>query len=360
MAQSILYYPTIDIPDGPWLRNALLYWDNISSIVPYRDYSDLSPELQYLRKCGIYEPIFPQDIFTSEYTLEFEKAIISRLERHLRRKNSFRENRHSGTVAMHRKKIYAPALCESIHYRKIPLHMFEYLTKNNFISIEDTCGDWIEMDAYAATLYMRTLAEYAVKCNAKDIVIGTDSGKHQADFYTRTSLRENSSCISISLNDCLPQPSMDISYEELLDFKQNHAQELSELRNKLREFETLLSSCSEPEEIKFQTERFKESWQLALSQMEKMFTREQVAFSLGTLTTLISAPSIVESLGNIVQKASHISNSSIVSAALLGGAAAIGVGYQFVNYRNKICEQRSSAGFSYLLKASKAGIIKSI
>ena len=91
-----------------------------------------------------------------------------------------------------------------------------------------------------------------------------------------------------------------------------------------------------------------------------MFTREQVAFSLGTLTTLISAPSIAESLGNIVQKASHISNSSIVSAALLGGAAAIGVGYQFVNYRNKICEQRSSAGFSYLLKASKAGIIKSI
>ena len=35
MAQTILYYPTIDIQDGAWLRNAILYWDEVSSIVPY-------------------------------------------------------------------------------------------------------------------------------------------------------------------------------------------------------------------------------------------------------------------------------------------------------------------------------------
>ena len=36
MAQTILYYPTINIQDGTWLRNAILYWDEVSSIVPYR------------------------------------------------------------------------------------------------------------------------------------------------------------------------------------------------------------------------------------------------------------------------------------------------------------------------------------
>ena len=57
MAQTILYYPTINIPNENWLKNALLYWDNISSIVPYEDYYNLSPHLLYLQSCEIYKPI---------------------------------------------------------------------------------------------------------------------------------------------------------------------------------------------------------------------------------------------------------------------------------------------------------------
>lgn len=48
MPQTILYYPNINIDNGQWLRNALLYWDNISSIVPYRNFEDLSTDLLYL------------------------------------------------------------------------------------------------------------------------------------------------------------------------------------------------------------------------------------------------------------------------------------------------------------------------
>ncbi len=48
MAQTILYYPKINIHDGSWLRNAILYWDEVSSIVPYENYLDFSPELLYL------------------------------------------------------------------------------------------------------------------------------------------------------------------------------------------------------------------------------------------------------------------------------------------------------------------------
>ena len=50
MAQTILYYPGIDIQDGVWLRNAILYWDEVSSIVPYENYPDFSPELLYLQE----------------------------------------------------------------------------------------------------------------------------------------------------------------------------------------------------------------------------------------------------------------------------------------------------------------------
>lgn len=29
-----LYYPTIDIPEEGWLKSAILYWDEIQTIVP--------------------------------------------------------------------------------------------------------------------------------------------------------------------------------------------------------------------------------------------------------------------------------------------------------------------------------------
>jgi hypothetical protein len=34
--RAILYYPTITLPPGGWLRQAILYWDQVGSIVPMR------------------------------------------------------------------------------------------------------------------------------------------------------------------------------------------------------------------------------------------------------------------------------------------------------------------------------------
>lgn len=65
MPQSILYYPTISIDDGPWLRAAALYWDEVCSIVPSPYLERLSPELNYMLEQGQYRPIYPQQILYS-------------------------------------------------------------------------------------------------------------------------------------------------------------------------------------------------------------------------------------------------------------------------------------------------------
>jgi hypothetical protein len=34
MSRPILYYPNIEVPaSGPWIRRALLYWDDVAAIV---------------------------------------------------------------------------------------------------------------------------------------------------------------------------------------------------------------------------------------------------------------------------------------------------------------------------------------
>ncbi len=79
MAQTILYYPTINIQDGAWLRNAILYWDEVSSIVPHENYPDFSPELLYLQKSGVYNAVYPQYLFFSEFAEDFCSSIVKRI-----------------------------------------------------------------------------------------------------------------------------------------------------------------------------------------------------------------------------------------------------------------------------------------
>lgn len=360
MAQTILYYPTIDIQDGAWLRNALLYWDNISSIVPYENYSDFSPELLYLQEYGIYKPVFPQDLFYSKYAPDFMEAIVTKLERYKRRSDLSKHRcPNSSIVRIHRNKVYAPALHELIHYRKISPDLLEYLSDSRFIN-DYNCGGWMEIDARVASIYMHTLAEFVVKCHSEDIVVGTDCYKHQNQFYSRTKPRRTAACISLALDSCLPQPSMDVGLEELLDFKNKHKDDLAEFRKKLCQFEKALSECTETEQIKFETERFKEAWQSALLKEKKLFLNNRTRFTLGSLYALINIPATAESINNVLHEIWPDLNEPIASGILLGGTAAISLGYQFINYRNKINEQRSSSGFSYIIKASQSGIITSL
>ena len=60
--RTVLYYPTIEIPSDRWLRQALLYWDRVGSIVPrsFDDYQDsqaiarFGPDIEYLYGEGVF------------------------------------------------------------------------------------------------------------------------------------------------------------------------------------------------------------------------------------------------------------------------------------------------------------------
>lgn len=114
MAQTILYYPTINIQDSAWLRNAVLYWDEVSSIVPYEDYPNFSPEVLFLQRSGVYKAVYPQKLFSSEFAEDFCNSIVKRIAAYEARTVN-NENTNS-RVRVHKNKVYAPALHELIHY----------------------------------------------------------------------------------------------------------------------------------------------------------------------------------------------------------------------------------------------------
>ena len=64
--RTILYYPTIIIPHGNWLRQAIMFWDEVASIVPEgMDYL-YTPEINFLHRNRIFRPIRPDTLMRSE------------------------------------------------------------------------------------------------------------------------------------------------------------------------------------------------------------------------------------------------------------------------------------------------------
>ena len=249
MAQTILYYPTINIQDGTWLRNAILYWDEVSSIVPYENYPDFSPELLYLQELGVYKAVYPRNLFFSEFAEDFCNSIVKRISAYeLRTTNNGTQN---SRVRMHKNKIYTPALHELIHYRKLPPQLLDYFGDRRYIHDYNTDG-WMEIDSKIAQIYMRTLAEYSIKCSGQDIVLGTNTSTHSREIYNSSRNRADlqAQCCKINIENCLPQPSMDVSFEDILEFKNRRKDELNTFRAKIRELETNIYNAYSPELIR--------------------------------------------------------------------------------------------------------------
>lgn len=346
MAQTILYYPYIDIQDSSWLRNAILYWDEISSIVPNNAYRDFSTEISYLKESGVYKAIYPQDLFFTQSAEEFWCTFKKRIEiyeRSMTRKNSITQDNR---VRIHRNKINASYLHELIRNEKLPRTLMDFLKEKS-----RNCGTWIEVEDKVAQIYMKTLAEYLIKSSDKDIVLGTDTVTHNQEIYDNATscITLKTQCCKINIEKCLPQPSMDVSFEDILNFKENRKDELKALRRKIRELEENIYKADSMELIKHYENQFIESWENCSKDFHKVLKEARIAFSLGSLSSLVAIPFVGELLSE------HINPDFTSAIQTVTPLLNITVGY--FNYRNKISPVKSDGGFSYIIQANKEGII---
>lgn len=349
MAQTILYYPNINIQDGTWLRNAILYWDEVSSIVPYENYTDISPELLYLQSSGVYKAVYPQDLFFSEYAEDFCDCIVKRISAYDRvtaRNNCIQNSK----TRIHKNKIYAPTLHELIHYNKLPQNLLQFFSEKRYVNDYNADG-WMEMDQKVAQIYMRTLAEYSIKCSDKDVVLGTDNATHNREIYNNARSRTDSKtqCCKINIEKCLPQPAMDVSFEDILDFKDRRKDELLAFRTKIRELEANIYNADSVELIKHYEAEFVESWQNCSNDFYKVLKEAKIRFLLGGLSTIVATPFVGKVLSQYLD--------SNLSVAIQTGAAVINVGMSHFDYKDKISPAKTDGGFSYIIKANRDGII---
>lgn len=301
-----------------------------------------------MQELGIYKAVYPQELFFSEFAEDFCDSIVKRISAYEARTTN--DGTPKGRVRVHKNKIYAPALHELIHYRKLPPQLLDYFGDKRYIHDYNTDG-WMEIDSKIAQIYMRTLAEYSIKCSDKDIVLGTDTSTHSREIYSPSRNRAvlHAQCCKINIENCLPQPSIDVSFEDILEFKTRRKDELNAFRAKIRELETSIYNADSPELIRQYEMQFMEGWQQCSQDYYKALKDSRITFFLSSLVSLVGIPFVGQQLSSYIGQD--------VTSVLQTGAQLLNIGICYFDYKNKISPAKSDGGFSYIIKANKDGII---
>lgn len=348
MSRSILYYPSMDIKDGVWLRNAMLYWDKIHSIIPNQFNADYSPEVQALEERGLYSSITPDELFYSDANNVFSNEVIHKI----RGLNpNYRKNNKRGM-----KNLQIPQIGTMIHYKKIPTDLYDLMKSWGLLHI-DSNGEWLEIEETAANLYMSTMAEYLAKISTADMIVGTDKNSYVYQAYEKQWKSQQSMCLTSVFEKAMPTPNLDISFETILDFREKRESELLHMREEIRDFENSLSVCSSWQEIKAATNAFREKWERELSDMDKLLKDHRIGYRMGNMKSLIEITGGAVGLMQFANDNLHSFPTWVIGAGLVT-AGVIGVGTNFVNHRVSLKEYRNNASFAYLYDAAEQGILR--
>lgn len=209
MKKNALYFPYINVPSSSFLLETLIYWDKLSSIVPYEfreDPSKLSKRMRELNAAGLVEYILPLDYFSELKNFEETFITIASL---------WKEKNHTGKFKT--SKIHIEKLGD-LRYKLIDLK----LAKENTYP-------WVYMPTPLADIFMAHLATELGKLpnlNATPITDMLDSNQNK---YNISIIRQD------ILNDILPIPQGRISIDDIVKFKNDFGHLTSKFRNKIEE-----------------------------------------------------------------------------------------------------------------------------
>lgn len=160
-----LFYPTIDIRNEEWLKNAILFWDEINTIVPSSIAHPYQENFtQYLADEGILKPIpvNPENVFIDDLTSDTLNYLNTNEGFQLLTQGQGRNS------VIHRDKLPRDvSRLFDIHPEKLPYEIQHQLRRSM------TDEGWFRVDSNFANFYMTLLANKI--CEQKSIALLTDN-----------------------------------------------------------------------------------------------------------------------------------------------------------------------------------------
>jgi Family of unknown function (DUF6236) len=357
MQRTVLYYPTISIPDDSWLRQALFYFDQIASIVPQRmtwegnsldSLIPLTPEIEFLEKEGIFRSISPERL-----TLEREWTDAHQLTDDLQAvvmDERYRALRGHEYVHVHRGKTNDAILSV--------LQGEGLIKPAESAPYKGDAWEWMLVEKTTALLYMSLLAKYLSKIETELTVPGTDHKEYRDLVYGVSQDREGVAGIQLHLQKILPVPKPGTDIRKIVEFKRRRNDELLRFRGNIDELEDKLANSKQQDEVRNNLTRFVEKQHLAMADLSAAMADARIETVLGSVKTLLksNSPSFWISLVAMAGLAAGVPAISVPALLVGGVAAACEVSTYLMDRRVKARAQAQSP-VTYLHHAKAEGLI---
>ena len=358
--RSILYYPTIDIPSDLWLRQAILYWDEVSSIVP-KDHSgkiltELSPEVQYLMDEGQFKPIHPEELVFNnanssaffDFEMEFRGLITSEGFKKFLSMNYYGRSKKKVDVR-HWSKIHRNKTSDSVQYELEQLGLFRNSEES----------DWHEFETNTALLYMSLLAKHLAGVQKTQTTIGTDYTIYEQLNFKQATHENGIAVVNVNLNHLLPVPQNNVPFEKILDFKSQRKDNLMHFRKVLLDYHQKLRVSTSNDEVQEITTDFKDDLILGINDLKHALKDSRITSTIKSVRSLINlqSPATLLTAGSLIaNKFGYLPEKAIIPIAIVSGSIELIFNY-IEDSIDKAAKIRDSP-FSYVYHAQKAGILK--
>lgn len=343
--RTILYYPTILILDDLWLRQALLYWDGIASIVPRQWDQAFTPEMEYLQEVGQFKTYRPEDIMRHGLLGLMEEDFFNIVE--------------SAEYQAYLGPRQSWILDKRVHEDKVSHSITGFLVDKGLVDPAMTRElglDWYLFERKTSFLYMSILAKYLAD-DAHHLTTTSTSMMHFRDlaYLAQPSSRDRGSiCAEVIFKDILPSPREDVPLEAIIDFKDRYRSELLRFRAIIDKFERDLSAAQRDKDIRELTVQFVESAELGLAELSEVLHESDISTIVSSLKALIDikSPTLWAAAGVYAGQATDIAKIPIDWA--MGGLAIMG-GIEILSRvacsNSERHAHRRESAFSYLYYA---------
>ncbi|WP_341966199.1 DUF6236 family protein [Flavobacterium psychrophilum] len=208
---------------------------------------------------------------------------------------------------------------------------------------------------------MSLLAKYLADIDSNQTTIGTDYINYEKFNFKRVSENDGFPVVSFNLNNVLPTPKPNVSFEKIIQFKKKRSDNLNHFKKNLSEFQSKIAKSKSQAEIKDNAMNFQETLLNGVNDLTAVLKDQRIDFGLKTLKSMINlkSPTMITAIGTAVASKSNLIdiplNLGIIGIASMG---ALELTTNFIDNRNKQTAKLRESPFSYIYYANKYGIIE--
>jgi hypothetical protein len=278
------------ITNKAWVRQALLYWDDIGSIVPEpiwneHPYFELEDEeTNQLNAAKLYRPFFPEKL-RRNYGLKLENSFYDEF---FVRLDHFRAIRNFDLMKS------ADPIYELKEMRR---GFFDELERRDLatrklggkVKVSEFRHPIIYVESNTANIYMSLLAEYLANHDKKITIPTTDRTDCLDLAYLATDIEIKQDCAKVLLNNILPVPSSNVRLDRIIDFRQDHRTDLLKFRKVVDQFEKDIKLLTDTRDVLDKSRQFEEDLEREVRLLNESLTDRRIETIFGSLDMVINS-----------------------------------------------------------------------